>query len=641
MDDARYSLLKKYWGYDTFRPLQEDIIDSVMQGHDTLALLPTGGGKSLCYQLPALMREGLCLVVSPLIALMKDQVQQLNDRRIVATIGEQRQSVKAACLTAGMAPDAVSAVLNNALCGGLKFLYVSPERLRQRRFIEHFRQMKVGMIAVDEAHCVSQWGYDFRPPYLQIADIRPYHPSAPLIALTATATPAVADDICQRLLMKDCRRFQASFVRPNLAYMVIRDSDKNRRLLRIVKGIGGTGIVYTRSRRGTQIAARFLEASGIPATFYHAGLSAAERDRRQADWMNGTYRVMVATNAFGMGIDKADVRYVVHLDLPDSLEAYFQEAGRAGRDGEKSYAVVLTDDGDMARLKSDFEISFPTLRYIRNVYRALCNVYRIPVGSGADSQFDFDIESICRTYGFAPREFYSACQVLEREGLISIPDREDTASTLYIPVARDELYRFQVDHQRLGDLLQVLMRMYPGLLEGDVPVDERKVAARCYTDSAHVVKMLGELDAMHIVRYRPCPKGPQVYFLSERIDENLIQPSDEHYGLLKATARRRMEAMEAYVTCDEVCRSRQLVAYFGEQASGDCGHCDVCLHRLQAEKKTDEAIVAMLGKNALSPIEIVEALTNEGYEGVRDTLRDMMDRGMLALTPEGVLRLTC
>ena len=628
MDDPRYRLLEKYWGYTAFRPLQADIIDSVLQGHDTLALLPTGGGKSLCYQLPALLREGLCLVVSPLIALMKDQVQQLNDRHL-----------KAACLTAGMSPDTVTAVLYNAIGGNLKFLYVSPERLRQRRFVEHLRQMKVGMIAVDEAHCVSQWGYDFRPPYLQIADIRAYHPAAPLIALTATATPAVADDICQRLLMKDCNRFQSSFVRPNLAYMVIRDSDKNRRLLRIVNRVGGTGIVYTRSRRGAQITARFLEASGIAATFYHAGLPSVERDRRQADWMNGRYSVMVATNAFGMGIDKADVRFVVHLDLPESMEAYFQEAGRAGRDGEKAYAVILTDEADLLRLRNDFDISFPTLRYIRNAYRALCNFYRIPVGSGADTQFDFDLESICTTYGFDFREFYSACRFLEREGLIDIPEREDTSSILHIPAARDELYRFQVDHQRLGDLLQVVMRMYPGLMEGDVPIDERKVAARCYTESSEVVKMLTELDAMHIVHYRPQPQGPQIYFLSERIDENLIQPSDEHYALLKKAARRRMEAMVKYVTCDDVCRSRQLVAWFGEQTTVACGLCDVCLKGVQPMDVSEEVVVALLEKNDMSPTDIVEMLSNEGYRGVRDMLREMLDKGMIVLTNENTLRL--
>lgn len=627
MDDARYHLLKKHWGYTSFRPLQEDIIDSVLQGHDTLALLPTGGGKSLCYQLPALLREGLCLVVSPLIALMKDQVQQLNDRHL-----------RAACLTAGMSSDTVTAVLNNALSDSLKFLYVSPERLRQRRFIEHFRHMNVGMIAVDEAHCVSQWGYDFRPPYLLIADIRAYHPSVPLIALTATATPAVADDICQRLLMKDCHRFQSSFIRSNLAYMVIHDSDKNRRLLRIVTRASGTGIVYTRSRRGAQSTAHFLECSGLSATFYHAGLPAAERDRRQADWMSGKYRVMVATNAFGMGIDKSDVRFVVHMDLPESIEAYFQEAGRAGRDGQKAYAVILTDESDPTRLKRDFDTSYPTLCYIRNVYRALCNFYHIPVGSGADTQFNFDIEALCCTYDFTPREFYSACQFLEREGLISIPEREDSSSILHIPIARDELYRFQVDHQRLGDLLQVLLRMYPGLLEVDVPVDERKISARCYIESAEVVRMLMELDAMHIVRYRPCPKGPQIYFLSERIDEKLIQPSDEHYGQLKASAQKRIEAMTAYVMGDEVCRSRQLVAYFGEETTTDCGHCDVCLRKRQNKETPDKVIEALLEKNAMTPTNLMETL-DEDYGDIRDTLRDMLDKGNLVLTPEGLLRL--
>ena len=629
MDDARYRLLKKHWGYTAFRPLQEDIIDSVLQGHDTLALLPTGGGKSLCYQLPALLREGLCLVVSPLIALMKDQVQQLNDRHL-----------KAACITTGMPADEVTAVLNNALCGSLKFLYVSPERLRQRRFLEHFRKMKVGMIAVDEAHCVSQWGYDFRPPYLLIADIRAYHPAAPLIALTATATPTVADDICQRLMMKDCRRFQSSFVRPNLAYMVLRDSDKNRRLLRIVSSVGGTGIVYTRNRRGTQTTARFLEAAGIKATFYHAGLPAAERDRRQADWMEGRYSVMVATNAFGMGIDKADVRFVVHQDLPDSLEAYFQEAGRAGRDGKKAYAVILTDEADLLRLQRDFDSSFPPLRTIRNVYRALCNYYRIPVGSGADTQYDFDLEGICRTYDFDLRVFYSACRFLEREGLIDIPDREETASTLYIPVARDELYRFQVDHQRLGELLQTVMRMYPGVLEGDVAINERKVAMRGHFESTEVEKDLSELDAMHIVRYRPQPKGPQIYILSERIDENLIQPSDEHYGFLKEAARQRMEAMVKYVMCDDVCRSRQLVAWFGEQTETDCGICDVCLHSTGDTQSVKSTVETMLARNVMSPADLVEALLDKGIKNASDVLREMLDEGLLELTPEGVLQLT-
>ena len=625
--DAKHQLLKKYWGYDTFRPLQEEIIDSVMQGRDTLALLPTGGGKSLCYQLPALMREGVCLVVSPLIALMKDQVQQLNDRQL-----------KAACIVSGMSGEVVRGVLNNAISGQLKYLYVSPERLKQRLFVEHFRKMTVGLIAVDEAHCISQWGYDFRPPYLEIAAIRAYHPGVPVVALTATATPEVADEICQRLQMRSPARFQSSFVRPNLAYMVLHDGDKNRRLLRVIRRTGGSGIVYMRNRRGTQTLARFLEAEGVSATYYHAGLDAAERDKRQAAWMAGRCQVMVATNAFGMGIDKPDVRFVVHMDVPDSLEAYFQEAGRAGRDGKDAYAVLITDGSDIERHQHDIQTDFPPVKQVRNVYRALCNYYRIPVGNGADSQYDFDIETICSTYHFDVREFYGACRILVREGLIAIPALEDASSMLYVPVARDELYRFQVDHQRLGDLLQMMMRMYPGLLEGAVSIDERKVATRCYTTSAEVVSMLAQLHAMHIVQDRPCPKGPQIIFLSERINENLIYPSEEHYGLLKEAALRRLKAAEDYVACDTLCRSRQLVSYFGEKQTADCGRCDVCLHGHHAPAHVEEVILSLLRKNEMEATALCATLRDAGYSEVGETLREMLDRGVLSLDKNAFLR---
>lgn len=619
MEDKR-KLLKKIWGYDTFRPLQEEIIESVMQGHDTLALLPTGGGKSLCYQMPALMREGLCLVVSPLIALMKDQVQQLNDRRL-----------KAACIVSGMSSSEASGVLLSAISGILKFLYVSPERLRQRQFIEHFRQMKVGLIAVDEAHCISQWGYDFRPPYLQISEIRAYHPQAPLIALTATATPAVANDICEKLQMRGCRRFQSSFVRPNLAYMVLHDSDKNRRLLRVVRRTGGSGIVYVRSRSGTQTLARFLESSGVTVTFYHAGLDAAERDRRQAMWMSGGCQVMVATNAFGMGIDKPDVRFVVHMDIPSSLEAYFQEAGRAGRDGQKSYAVLICDPSDIKRLNRDFDTEFPDVKQIRNVYKALCNYYRLPVGGGMDSQFDFDIEGICSTYNFSPREFYSACRILEREGLIAIPEREDVYSTVYIPVRRDELYRFQVEHQRLGDMLQVVIRMYPGLMDCAVPVDERKIAARCYASPEEVSRMLTQLHEMHIVHYRFQPAKPQIYFLTERVDERLIYPSEQNYTWLKHTAAKRIKSIVGYVSNNKICRSRQLVSYFGEQTSEDCGVCDVCLRPIHHATSVSSRVEALLTKNPMGVQQLVNLLEEEGYEKVGDMLREMLDGGELML----------
>ena len=620
-------LLKRYWHHDAFRPLQEEIIDSLLAGRDTLALLPTGGGKSLCYQLPTLLREGLCLVVSPLIALMKDQVQQLNDRHL-----------KAACIVSGMSPSDISNVLNNAVCGELKFLYVSPERLQKQQFLEHYRKMKVAFVAVDEAHCISQWGYDFRPPYLSIADIRPYHPDVPFLAVTATATPRVADDICRHLQLRDPARFQASMLRPNLAYMVLRDDDKKRRLLRIVSQVGGCGIVYTRNRRGTQAVAQFLVANGITATFYHAGLDATERDSRQAAWMKGSCRVMVATNAFGMGVDKGDVRFVVHLDLPDSPEAYFQEAGRAGRDGKPSYAVLLCDDSDRERLQRDFESDFPSLKFIRNVYRALGNFYRLPVGAGADQRFDFAIEKICANYDFPVRAFYSACRFLEREGLIAVPDQEEAWSTLHIPLGRDELYRFQVSHQRQGDMLQALMRMYPGLLQMPVAIDERRIASRLYAEPADVVVMLTQLNDMHVVEYRPRSREPQIVFVSPRVDESSICRDDREYRQLSEASMARREAMLADVDNDHLCRTRQLVAYFGAADVDDCGVCDVCLHRQPQKKGLEDAVKQLLKDKSLRVGELSDLLQQQGYAGVREALRRMLDDGAIYIDGNSFLR---
>ncbi len=618
----KHLLLKRYWGYDTFRPMQEEIIDSAVAGHDTMVLLPTGGGKSLCYQLPALMMEGLCLVVSPLIALMKDQVVQLSARHI-----------KAACITSGMSQDDVSTVLNNCLYGSIKFLYVSPERLRQRRFIEHFRKMKVSLIAVDEAHCVSQWGYDFRPPYLQIADIRAYHPAVPLMALTATATPEVVEDICLHLAMHNRQLFCGSFVRPNLGYMVVHDEDKNRRLLAIAAATEGCGIVYTRSRRYTEQIAALLVENGVTAEFYHAGLGAAERDRRQGLWMNGQCRVMVATNAFGMGIDKPDVRFVVHADVPDSLEAYFQEAGRAGRDGAPALAYLLCGPSDTAALKANHAKDFPMLVYIRNVYRALCNYYRLPMGGGADSRYDFDLQKVCDTYTFKAREFYAACRFLEREGLIALPELDEAVSTLGIIVGRDELYRFQVNHMRLGDFVQTLLRMYPGLLSMAVPVDEKRIAMRCNLETTDVVAMLGELSAMHVADYRPCPTKPQIVFPSARIPESEIMLQPQQYDLLRQAAWRRLQAVEDYIANDSECRSRQLAAYFGQSDDVPaCGCCDVCQHAsAPAEADCHAAVIQQLAASRLSPHDLCIMLEAKGYVNVREVLRDMLDRGDIYL----------
>ncbi len=617
----KFQLLHRYWGYDTFRPLQEEVIDSVVQGLDVLVLLPTGGGKSLCYQLPALMREGLCLVVSPLIALMKDQVQHLGDK-----------GLKAACLVSGMRGEESTKVLYNAIAGELKFLYVSPERLRNRRFIEHLRQMKVGLIAVDEAHCISQWGYDFRPPYLQIAEIRAYHPHTPLIALTATATPAVVDDICQRLQMHNCRRFKGSFYRSNLSYQVWRGDDMTTRLLDLLQREEGTAIVYARNRRLTQSVADLLNANNVSAACYHAGLDMNERDRRQSLWMEGKCRVMVATNAFGMGIDKPDVRLVVHLDIPDSLEAYYQEAGRAGRDGRPARAVLLCSRADDARLERDLDIDFPQVGYIRNIYKALCNFYKIPMGSGADSCYDFDLVEICNAYNLDVRRFYSACRFLEKEGLISLPDRGEAFSQLFIPLKRDELYRFQVDHLVMGNLLLAIIRLYPGLFTGATFIDEGRVARQCLMEPCEVVSLLVQMNDMHVVEYHPRPTKPQILFPSARINEKDLFLNDECYSQLRSSAHQRKEAILQYVHDDRQCRSRQLLAYFGEDDSSNCGICDVCRKKKTSNlPPVEEKVAEMLDQGALSVKELCGNLENMGYPDASGVVKALLDKGVVYL----------
>lgn len=615
----KHQLLHRYWGYDAFRPLQEEIVDAVVQGLDVLALLPTGGGKSLCYQLPALLREGVCLVVSPLVALMKDQVQQLNNR-----------GLKAACIVAGMGADESTATLYNAISGQLKYLYVSPERLRQRRFIEHLRRMKVGLIAVDEAHCVSQWGYDFRPPYLQIAEVRTYHPSVPLIALTATATREVEEDICLRLKMPHCRRFRASFERPNLTYRVRYGGDKTSYLVSLLLRDEGSTIVYVRNRRLTQSIADMLCAQGISAACYHAGLSSEERDLRQSLWMHDKCRVMVATNAFGMGIDKPDVRRVVHLEPPEALESYFQEAGRAGRDGMPADAVLLYDSADDALLERNIDIDFPSIQEIRNVYRALCNFYKLPMGSGTDAQYDFDLQEVCGTYNFDVRRFYSACRFLEREGLISLPDREDAYSSLYITLGHDELYRFQVEHMAMGNLLQVLARMYSGLFSGPTPIDERKVASRSLMDESEVVRLLMQMKALHVVDYRPRPSKPQIIFPMARINERDITFGTSDFQQLYDAARHRLDAVLRYVHNRDECRSRQLLAYFGEIAAADCGRCDVCRYS-KPKPDLEEAVCRLLRNTRMDIKTLASELEDEGYNNVQETVRQMLDEGILYL----------
>jgi len=615
-----HEALRHYWHYDTFRPMQEEIINAVLEGHDTLALLPTGGGKSLCYQIPTMTRDGMTLVVSPLIALMRDQVQHLRQRHIPA-----------ACIISGMHTTEKEAVLNNCVFGKIKMLYVSPERLKSRLFLEHFKQMPIRLIAVDEAHCISQWGYDFRPPYLEIARIRQYHSSAPVIALTATATPEVVADIQHQLEFRNARLFQNSFARPNLSYSVIKCDDKQSRLLRIAKNVGGSGIVYVRNRRLTAEIANLLNDNGIAATHYHAGLTQKERDERQRQWQKSRQGVMVATNAFGMGIDKSDVRFIVHLDLPDAPEAYFQEAGRAGRDGKRAYAVLLYDNSDIARLREGLERDFPPLSHIKNVYRAICNYYQIPVGAGTDSRFDFNIEELCKAYSLDLYTCFVATKFLEREGLIELPEHNELQSHLRILTGKEELMRVQESHRQAGDLLATTLRLYGGLFTDYVAISEQQIAQRTGLTETNVANILTELDRLDIVAYRKRTLKPQIIFTSPRININDLHISDRNYKELKKASQARREAMIAYALNDSECRSRQLLRYFGEENSSECGICDACIairHSAQCDP-TDE-ILEILNGEEMTIKQLVARLQERPQEHVVETVRRLLDKGVLA-----------
>ena len=622
-------ILEKYWHYDHFRPLQEEIIDSVLAGKDTLALLPTGGGKSLCYQIPALANDGICLVISPLIALMKDQVRMLTEKHI-----------KAKYLVSGMSHREIEIILNNCIHHDVKLLYVSPERLQSRLFIDHLHQMKVNLIAVDEAHCISQWGYDFRPPYCEIARIRQYLPNVPVIALTATATPEVVDDIRQRLEFRNGNVFRSSHLRPSLSYSVFQEDDKVGKMMRIINNVGGSGIVYVRNRRRTLELARLLNDNNIPAAAYHAGIPIKERDQRQKDWQKSPNGVMVATNAFGMGIDKPDVRFIIHYDLPESPEAYFQEAGRAGRDGRKAYAVLLYQQSDINRLRESLETDFPAPNYIRNVYRAICNYYQIPVGSGQDCQYDFDLEKVCNSYGLNAYMVFRSLTFLEREGLICLPDHNELQSRLYITIGKEELYRFQLAHRDIGDMLTAILRLYGGLFTDFTPISESVIAQRCGKTETQVYNMLKELNRLQIAEYRPKTIKPQIIFTSPRIDIKDIYVSDRNYKDLKNAAEKRREAMIAYAENNSECRSRQLLRYFGETQSCDCGVCDVCIAKKKTSRnRLDDEIIDILAASPLTIKQLSQRLPKMAKDELISTVRRLLDRGVLQTNQD--LQLSC
>jgi len=570
-------VLKKYWGYDSFRPKQEDIVRAALEGRDVLAILPTGGGKSVCFQVPAMMKEGIAIVVTPLIALMKDQVQNLNDR-----------GIKALCVNAGMGRREVDVTLNNAAYGDFKFLYVSPERLGTPLFRSYVQEMNVSYIVVDEAHCISQWGYDFRPDYLQIGKLREMV-DAPVIALTATATPQVAEDIMERLGFEEKCLIKSGFERPNLSYIVRRCEDKLGQMLNICSSVEGTGIVYVRSRKKTEELAAFLSSNGISASFYHAGLGPESRSERQSRWKDGSIRVMVCTNAFGMGIDKPDVRFVIHFDVPDSPEAYFQEAGRGGRDGKRSYAVTLWNASDTRRLKQIATVSFPSLEYIEDIYHKVHVFYDIPYEAGAGRQLKFDLDEFCRRFKLQRQAVYYSIVYIERTGHWTMSEDVDISTKVQISVSRNELYDVEFPDRKMVQILEILMRRYTGVFSYPVPIDEEYIAGQIDVQVPMLRQLLYKLSLEHVLKYIPCDHATVLFLHHERLRPKNVNLDPQRYEFLKNSAMERMQKMVDYISEEDVCRSAYLLEYFGQSGSKDCGTCDVCRSAGKASSKDSAA----------------------------------------------------
>lgn len=634
MSDVTRGVLLKYWGYPSFRPMQEDIVDSVMKGRDTLALLPTGGGKSICFQVPAMAMDGICIVITPLISLMKDQVLHL-----------KKIGIQAAAIFSGMHQNEIETAYNQAVFGDLKFLYVSPERLITDTFIEAIKKMKVNLLAVDESHCISQWGYDFRPLYLKIAEIRDYIPNTPVMALTATATPKVVDDIQYRLRFKERNVFQTSYERKNVTYNVLHEADKYSLMYRLFKKMDkGSGIVYVRSRKRTKTIADWLESAGISATFYHAGIDAKTRDHRQQLWMDGKIKVMVATNAFGMGIDKPDVRLVVHMDLPDSLEAYFQEAGRAGRDLKDSEAFLLVADTDIKKLKDNLESSYPDLNTIKRIYDALGNYLNIPIGAGQNQSYNFDINDFAHYYDLPLLEVFNTLKLIEQEGYITTSDALESPSKIFIKAKREDLYRFQIEYKEYDSIIKYMLRNLPGVLTDFINIREEQIAQKLSCTTENVEKQLKKLDQINFLSYIPRNDKPQIHFISNRLDTKDFYLSDEVYKNRKSDAATRVKAVIDFVNNDKTCRSVQLLNYFGEKIKKQCNRCDVCSSKNKLSidnndyKNISNIIIKELGNNRLTVSELLNRLKDFHEEKVLESIRWMLDNSVLEQDNDGHIK---
>jgi ATP-dependent DNA helicase RecQ len=609
--------------------MQEDIISSVLNGQDTLALMPTGGGKSICYQVPALAKEGVCLVVSPLIALMKDQVDQLHRRKI-----------KAFAIYSGMHFSEIEVALNNAVYGDAKLLYVSPERLATPHFREVLQNMNVNLLAVDEAHCISQWGYDFRPPYLQISEIRDIIPDVPVLAVTASATSDVVDDIQDKLGFKTKNLIRQSFERENLAYVVLHEENKNGRVINMFNKVAGSAIVYAGTRRRTYEFARLLQKNGISADHYHAGLDARERTVKQRKWMSGETRVMVATNAFGMGIDKPDVRLVVHIDLPGSIEAYFQEAGRAGRDLKKSWATLLYQDSDLIESEKQFESSFPEIETIRRVYQALGNYLKLALGSGENMSFDFEISDFSHQYNFEPLIAYNSLKFLEKEGYLILSEGIHNPPKIHFKLQGEKLYRYRVEHPKLDNFVKLILRLYSGLFSQFVKISLKELSKKSGLTIEKVSEILEILDRSEVLTYIPSKSKPQLIMTVERMDAKDLHISKDNYHLRKKASLDRLNALKNYLTSKRKCRSLFLLAYFGEKGNQRCGQCDVCLERNKAQlsklefDKIVKKIKPMLKEGPRTPDEVLQSVNFTSQEKCLRVIEWLLDNDKLEYTQD-------
>ncbi len=622
-------LLKQYWGYDDFRSGQEEIIRSVMDGHDTLALMPTGGGKSITYQLPTLAMNGLCIVVTPLIALMKDQVDRL-----------RRMGISATAIHSGMSYNQIDIALDNCVYGDVKFLYVAPERLATEVFRMRIERMNVTLIAVDEAHCISQWGYDFRPSYLRIAEIRKRLPDIPVLALTASATELVANDIMQNLSFSHKRIIRTSFARPNLSYATRYTDDKQEQLLRIIRNVEGSGIIYMRSREGCEQMAEVLRTNGFSASFYHAGLPHLERTLRQESWISGKVRIMVATNAFGMGIDKADVRFVVHYSMCDSLENYYQEAGRAGRDGKRSYAVLLVASDDISRLQKHFDSEFLPLDDVKAIYEKICCYLQIAIGDGAQSSHIFNIHDFCVKEHIYEGKVRAALKLLQQNSYMTLIEEMENPARIMFCVSRDDLYKIRIDRQDLDHIILTILRIYDGVFVEFRAIDEHEIAAYSGYTVERVKELLKRMWQMRIIRYIPSNSSPMIFFDEERLATNNIYIAPETYLKRKELLMERFNHMIAYADNKEGCRSKYMQLYFNDTEAGDCGICDICLEkRRQTKNNTDKLAAEILQLLQAAPLSVRDMAREIKAEPskIAAAVEHLMENKKISTSQEGKL----